>query len=92
VSHQEGIVEQVVDRNEIFPFRKEIVVTRSAVPLSMVRKRSARQDTTRAPVLLVHGFGQNRYSWHLPARSFANYLARSGFDVLNTDKQKKRIR
>jgi pimeloyl-ACP methyl ester carboxylesterase len=85
VSHQEEIVEQVVDRSEIFPFRKEIVVTRSAVPLSMVRKRSARQDSTRAPVLLVHGFGQNRYSWHLPARSFANYLARSGFDVFNLD-------
>ena len=82
---QGRIVEQVVDRNEIFPFRKEIVVTGSRVPLSMVRKRSARLDGTRAPVLLVHGFGQNRYSWHLPARSFANHLARAGFDVFNLD-------
>ena len=37
------------------------------------------------PVLLVHGFGQNRYAWHLPSRSFANHLARAGFDVFNLD-------
>jgi len=85
VNDQGRIVEQVIDRGEIFPFRKDIVLTRSRVPLSMVRKRSARQDGTRAPVLLVHGFGQNRYSWHLPARSFANHLARAGFDVFNLD-------
>jgi pimeloyl-ACP methyl ester carboxylesterase len=42
-------------------------------------------DGTRAPVLLVHGFGQNRYAWHLPARSLANHLARAGFDVFNLD-------
>jgi alpha-beta hydrolase superfamily lysophospholipase len=42
-------------------------------------------EPTRAPVLLVHGFGQNRYAWHLPARSFANHLARAGFDVFNLD-------
>jgi len=85
VIDQVRIVEQVVDRNEIFPFRKEIIVTGSRVPLSIVRKRSARQQETRAPVLLVHGFGQNRYSWHLPARSFSNHLARAGFDVFNLD-------
>jgi pimeloyl-ACP methyl ester carboxylesterase len=79
------IVEQVVDRNETCSFRKEIVVTGSPVPLSMVRKRAVDAEGTRAPVLLVHGFGQNRYSWHLPARSFANYLARAGFDVFNLD-------
>ncbi len=36
-------------------------------------------------MLLVHGFGQNRYAWHLPSRSFANHLAASGFDVFNLD-------
>ena len=38
-----------------------------------------------SPILLVHGFGQNRYAWHLPARSFANHLATAGFDVYNLD-------
>ncbi len=82
---QSRIVEQTVDRGETFAFRKEIVVTGSRVPVVMVRKRDAVRDSTLAPVLLVHGFGQNRYSWHLPARSFANHLARAGFDVFNLD-------
>jgi polyhydroxyalkanoate synthase len=78
-----------VDREEVRSFRKEIVVTSSLVPLAMVRKRAADAAggvaETRAPVLLVHGFGQNRYAWHLPARSFANHLAAAGFDVFNLD-------
>jgi alpha-beta hydrolase superfamily lysophospholipase len=49
----------------------------SAGPLSL--------ESTSAPILLVHGFGQNRYAWHLPARSFANHLACAGFDVFNLD-------
>ena len=69
------------------------------VPLAMVRKRLAavarpgaggagtasRAAPTKAPVLLVHGYGQNRYAWHLPLRSFANYLAAEGYDVFNLD-------
>jgi pimeloyl-ACP methyl ester carboxylesterase len=81
------IVEQVVDRDVLSTFQKEIVVTSGSVPLAMVRKRDAGPNGggTLAPVLLVHGFGQNRYAWHLPARSLANYLAKSGFDVFNLD-------
>jgi polyhydroxyalkanoate synthase subunit PhaC len=79
------IVRQVIDQGQTAPFLKEIVVTGSRVPLAMVRKRHAGGEGTRAPVLLVHGFGQNRYAWHLPSRSFANHLARAGFDVFNLD-------
>jgi pimeloyl-ACP methyl ester carboxylesterase len=50
----------------------------------MVRKRLAGRDA-RAPVILVHGFGQNRYTWHSSRRSFANYLAVEGWDVFNVD-------
>lgn len=65
---------------------KEVVVTRGAVPLAMIRKRLARNGGgSRGVVLLVHGFGQNRYAWHLPSRSFANYLAKAGYDVFNLD-------
>jgi polyhydroxyalkanoate synthase len=79
------IVDQVIDTGQTGSFVKEIVVTGSRVPLAMVRKRAACGGGTHAPVLLVHGFGQNRYAWHLPARSFANHLARAGFDVYNLD-------
>jgi len=83
-------VEQTVDRDERGRFIKEILVTRGAgdVPLAMVRKRRAwagDDDGTLAPVLLIHGYGQNRYAWHLPSRSLSNFLARAGFDVYNLD-------
>jgi polyhydroxyalkanoate synthase len=84
-------VEQTVDRDERARFIKELVVTHATsssggeTPLAMVRKRSATLSASLAPVLLVHGYGQNRYAWHLPARSFSNYLARAGFDVFNLD-------
>jgi alpha-beta hydrolase superfamily lysophospholipase len=81
------IEEQVIDRDERSAFVKELVVSSSgSVPLAMVRKRlAANEGGTRAPVLLVHGFGQNRYAWHLPSRSLANHLARAGYDVFNLD-------
>ena len=79
-------LEQTIDRHERATFVKELVVTGGRVPLAMVRKRLASNDGgTRGALLLVHGFGQNRYAWHLPARSFANYLAAAGFDVVNLD-------
>lgn len=78
------LVEQSIDHHKVATFRKEVAVT-AGVPLAMVRKRLAGAETTRAPVLLVHGFGQNRYAFHLPSRSFSNYLAAEGFDVFNVD-------
>lgn len=86
----EGRVEQTIDRDERGRFYKALVVVKvpdraGTVPLAMVRKRMVAPDETRAPVLLIHGYGQNRYAWHLPARSFSNYLARAGFDVFNLD-------
>ncbi len=79
-------VEQTIDRSDRATFVKEVLVTGGPVPLAMVRKRLASHGGgTRAPVLLVHGFGQNRYAWHLPSRSFSNHLANQGFDVFNLD-------
>jgi alpha-beta hydrolase superfamily lysophospholipase len=77
-------VEQSIDHHHVATFRKEVAVT-AGVPLALVRKRLVGLDGTHAPVLLVHGFGQNRYAWHLPSRSFSNYLANAGFDVFNVD-------
>ena len=84
-------VEQTIDREERGSFSKELVIVRALsksgpeVPLAMVRKRRANATETRAPVLLIHGYGQNRYAWHLPSRSFSNHLAHAGFDVFNLD-------
>lgn len=93
ILHQ-SLVEQTVDRDLTDRFLKEVVVVKipggpgKEVPLSIVRKRHAPRGEPRetvAPVLLVHGYGQNRHIWHLPARSLPNYLARAGFDVFSLD-------
>jgi pimeloyl-ACP methyl ester carboxylesterase len=84
-------VEQTIDRDQRGRFLKELVVAHAGsaaggqVPLAMIRKRRLGLGGTLATVLLVHGYGQNRYAWHLPARSFSNYLAYGGLDVFNLD-------
>lgn len=65
--------------------RRGSVLPEAGVPLAMIRKRPPGVEKTIAPVVLVHGYGQNRYAWHLPSRSLFNYLARAGFDVFNLE-------
>ncbi|HVZ34225.1 MAG TPA: alpha/beta hydrolase [Polyangiaceae bacterium] len=77
-------VAQRVTPGRIRWFRKEVHAVRGPEPIAVVRKRRAEGETL-APVVLVHGFGQNRYAWHMSNRSFANYLADRGFDVFNVD-------
>lgn len=79
------LVKQRIDRASEALFDKERLATRGPHPLNVVRKRLSGASETRAAVLLVHGFGQNRYTWHLPSRSFVNYLAANGMDVFNVD-------
>jgi polyhydroxyalkanoate synthase len=84
------IVDQAIDvrSGRHGRFVKEVILARGVVPLSMVRKRVAASGVevgARATLLLVHGFGQNRYAWHLPSRSMVNHLAAAGFDVFNLD-------
>jgi pimeloyl-ACP methyl ester carboxylesterase len=70
-------------------FVKELVRVAGPQPLAMVRKRlppaAVERGRYRAAVILTHGFGQNRYAWHLSNRSFVNYLATRGYDVFNLD-------
>jgi poly[(R)-3-hydroxyalkanoate] polymerase subunit PhaC len=91
------VIEQAVDVGERGLFVKELVLARGPMPIALVRKRaavgggSAGSDPrdlakpTRAPLLLIHGYGQNRHAFHLPSRSMVNHLARAGFDVFNVD-------
>jgi pimeloyl-ACP methyl ester carboxylesterase len=94
------LVAQSIDLDDRGHFVKELVLARGPMPIALVRKRATTRlpesfasereparyaAACRAPVLLIHGFGQNRYAFHLPARSMANQLARAGFDVYNVD-------
>lgn len=79
------LAHQTIDGARTGRFVKELVVAGRADPIAMVRKRAAEQDETRGAVLLVHGFGQNRYAFHLPSRSLSSHLASVGYDVFNVD-------
>jgi polyhydroxyalkanoate synthase len=69
------------------PLHKELI----AIPrptggrLMATRKRSS--DTPRATLMLVHGFAQNRYTFHLPGHSFTDFLAREAIDTWNVELQ-----
>ncbi len=79
-------VDQAIDRDHFGQFGKEILraETPSGRTLALVRKH--RDDIERrGAVLLIHGFAQNRYTWHLSSRSFVNYLADRGLDVYNLE-------
>jgi pimeloyl-ACP methyl ester carboxylesterase len=78
-------VEQSVDGEEQVTLEKQVVMTPGREPLGMVRKRLPAPAEPRGTVLLIHGFGQNRYTWHVRGRSFSAYLARDGWDVFNCD-------
>lgn len=83
---QSETVEQEINAGERGQFIKDVIAAREGVhPIAMVRKRRLDQAQPGAPILLVHGFGQNRYAFHTSKRSFVNYLASAGFDVFNLD-------
>lgn len=67
----------------------EVVVSRCTVtgggPSLGLTRRHAVGGPTRPPVVLVHGFAQNRYTWHTSSRSWATALARDGHDVYNLE-------
>ncbi|MFA6034564.1 MAG: alpha/beta fold hydrolase [Myxococcota bacterium] len=58
------------------------VTTSDGQPLVMERFRSRRHLGTQGlPVMLVHGLGQNRYTWYSSRISIPKYLADMGMDV-----------
>ncbi len=83
---QTEIVEQAIEGGQRGRFLKDVIASREGQhPIAMVRKRRHDLKETLGAVLLVHGFGQNRYTWHSSRRSFSNYLAWQGWDVSNVD-------
>lgn len=80
----QGEVDQVTDRGEIVRLHKEVRVLQGDAPIALVRKHLV-GGPTRPPVLLVHGFAQNRYTWHTSIRSMSAWLAAQGFDTWNLE-------
>lgn len=79
-----GDVEQRIDQDSHVAVHKEVVRIKGPAPLTLVRKHAI-DGPTRPPVLLVHGFAQNRYTWHTSQRSMSAWLAAQGYDVWNLE-------
>jgi len=82
-------VRQTITGERRATFVKDVVMT-PGQPIGMVRKRlkaapNGHAEETKGAIMLIHGFGQNRYTWHVTRRSFSAYLATRGWDVFNVD-------
>ncbi len=81
------LVEQITDRRASVVLQKEVIQLpgdEHSPPIGIVRKHLP-DGPTRPPILLVHGFAQNRYTWHTSERSPSAWLAGLGFDVWNME-------
>lgn len=69
------------DTEPVFRERLELPAEDGHPPLAVERTIPV-AGPFRPPVILVHGFAQNRYSWRLSRRSMVAWLARQGHEVL----------
>ena len=60
------------------------VTTADGMNLIMTRKTPMKRKPV-AHIVLLHGLGQNRYSWTLTRRSFENFLVANGFETFNIE-------
>jgi pimeloyl-ACP methyl ester carboxylesterase len=75
---------QHTTRNDRITLIKDVVMTGDS-SLGMVRKRLPPPRQPKGVVLLIHGFGQNRYTWHTSKRSFSAFLVKKGWEVFSVD-------
>jgi len=79
-------VKEVVNKKwsvECYRFLHE-VKTEDGSLLKMTQKTPMDRKPV-ASIILIHGLGQNRYSWNLSRRSMENYLVANGFETYNIE-------
>ena len=77
-----GVATERIAGDRFIEVETEVLTVRASdgQPLAVTRKRRPGRRAG-APVVLLHGFGQNRFSWHLESMSMAAALVERGFDV-----------
>ncbi|MBM76785.1 MAG: hypothetical protein CMK59_15370 [Proteobacteria bacterium] len=85
ILERQEITVQRTDGSESVELLKEIRFLKTKdVSIAAVRKHLS-SGPTRPPLLLLHGFAQNRYTWHCSTRSPSAWFAARGFDVWNVE-------
>ncbi|GAB4291983.1 MAG: hypothetical protein Kow0090_05710 [Myxococcota bacterium] len=69
--------------SDIETIRYKVKVSEN-IPIAIERRRLP-GESGKAFIFAVHGFAQNRHTWHLPQISFANYLAANGYEFISID-------
>lgn len=75
---------QIIDGERTIEIIQEYRILLGDTPISAVRSYSI-LGPTKPPVVLIHGFAQNRYTWECTHRSASAYFASLGFDVWNVE-------
>ncbi len=80
-------VEEAIHLERVVPLRRQWLrlLGPGAAPPLAIERTVPREGPSRPPVILVHGFAQNRYTWRVSGRSFVGALAEAGHDVLNLE-------
>ena len=86
IMNHNRICTEPTDGSQLATFHRYLreVPTDDGKRLIVTHKVPAHQKP-KMPVILVHGLGQNRYSWTLSKRSFENYLVANGFETFNAE-------
>jgi len=77
---------EIVEQERTARFHRTLheIPTEDGMKLIMTHKDPGRKKSL-APVILVHGLGQNRYSWTLSRRSMESFLVSEGFETFNVE-------
>ncbi|MEZ4319674.1 MAG: alpha/beta fold hydrolase [Myxococcota bacterium] len=77
--------DEVVHGDRLVEIEREWRCLDEGGPPLAVERTVRRGGPTRPPVVLVHGFAQNRYTWRISGRSMVAALADAGFEVLSLE-------
>lgn len=77
-------IQQISDGNQKVQLFQEHRVLQSEVQIAAVRSYST-NGITKPPLVMLHGFAQNRFTWQCSTRSVSAFFASLGFDVWNVE-------
>lgn len=81
------LVAETLHRDQVreLRIRRQCLEPTDDHPPLAIERTTLPNGPTGPPVMLVHGFAQNRYTWRISGRSMSGWLAAQGFDVLNLE-------